>query len=1018
MNSNKVVEILQNIEAADQAIVGKSISILSRFAKEKLPVSTGFVLTSQGFNMFLDFSDIRKYYENSRKTEGADLHSLKQAFDSIEFPALLTNEVSKAYAKISGFTDAYVNLRALILDRSSQEISHRSFVIFDIRGEENVLTNIKDLYRDVIFDNEDVINKYFEGELQIVVLAQKALQSEASGVMFTTDVITKDSNKLVIEAVYGLESIVDQEAVIPDQYLYAKDSGEIVEKHISTQEFMAVRQVGGGASSVQKVKISPAWQKRQKLDDKHILTLAKTGQIIEEGMQEPQQVIWSYEAGKVWINFIESSEKLTLKDQEKPTLQEMIDEEVFQAEQTVEVEPNAEVQNGTDVNVHIPEEVRANKNILVDLVLSDESPVDEETSEDHVTEVIAENTSDELQKEPESTAAVVTSGVDTDEESQSTHLKVENIEQHIEKTHHSHKSITKEPLLEGRYFAGGEAQGEVCFDADNCKPNSILVLTGDEDLSASIKVAGFIIEDESDLLADRLHEYFNVPAITGVPLARKILKQGELIQISGASGQIFETVPFSQQIGEIEMNFKTRKDEKVESSSFSFPIEKEETMVIRTEIPAEPVKDEGTSDEKPEEISIQYETSEIAESSPEPETVLKKEDQETEVETDVESGQEIEAHETEIETPSISITPHSNIATKKDISTLLNLVEEDSDMIDLQVEAKEVTSEEVQGVSPQDQFNVWGKSLENIITASKDIVAPVAAEALEHVIDDQRDIVENSKEFTFDTEEQIIAEHIHEEEENKEFESDYLPTATKVYVNLIDEKLPSKFKNFDGIIFSSSFDQDIYLELLEDTLSKAEDKEVLAVCPPYEHDALVRFLEKIYNLRNQGYRNLSLILPDYRNKKEIAEVKKLLSALGLRRSSTFGIFANISRTINVFRINEIDRTMVDGMYVDLFRLKLNMLGVEKLTASTRYVEGMKNMVEYIHENLANDGRTLMNITGFSNPEKVLEHMFAFGFWGIGCSLAETDTVKRTISGIEKKHITSPSAAKTKVRRRI
>jgi hypothetical protein len=345
------------------------------------------------------------------------------------------------------------------------------------------------------------------------------------------------------------------------------------------------------------------------------------------------------------------------------------------------------------------------------------------------------------------------------------------------------------------------------------------------------------------------------------------------------------------------------------------------------------------------------------------------------------------------------------------------LVDDESEIVDMHLSEESDAIDEVKGVSTQDQFNVWGKSLENIITASKSVDSTVAADVIEHVVDDKREIDQNSKELTFDTEEQFIASRIQSNRPVKEPESAFYPTATKVYINLIDEKLPSRFKNFDGIIFSSSFDQDIYLELLEDTLSKVENKEVLAVCPPYEKDALIKFLEQIYDLRNKGYRNLLLILPDYRNKKEISEVKKILSIIGLRRSSTFGIFANLSRTINVFRVAELDKSTVDGAYIDLFRLKMNMLGVERLSASTKYVEGMKNMVEYVYDNLKIDGRSILNITGFGDTEKVLEHVFKFGFWGVGCSLVDANSVKKNISSIERKRITTPSSAHSKLKRR-
>src|SRR2546422_359465 len=113
MSPNKKVEILQNLNPEDMSIVGKSISTLSRFANEKLPISSGFVITTIGFNSFLDFSELKKYYENSRKTDGDNVEHLERAFESVEYPNILSEEILKSYSKISGFTDAYVNLRAL-----------------------------------------------------------------------------------------------------------------------------------------------------------------------------------------------------------------------------------------------------------------------------------------------------------------------------------------------------------------------------------------------------------------------------------------------------------------------------------------------------------------------------------------------------------------------------------------------------------------------------------------------------------------------------------------------------------------------------------------------------------------------------------------------------------------------------------------------------------------------------------------------------------------------------------------
>jgi hypothetical protein len=95
---------------------------------------------------------------------------------------------------------------------------------------------------------------------------------------------------------------------------------------------------------------------------------------------------------------------------------------------------------------------------------------------------------------------------------------------------------------------------------------------------------------------------------------------------------------------------------------------------------------------------------------------------------------------------------------------------------------------------------------------------------------------------------------------------------------------------------------------------------------------------------------------------------------------------------------------------------MNMLGVEKLSASTKYVEGMKNLVSYIHENMVLEGRSLVNITGFENYKKVVENISNYKFWGIVCEQNLTSEVKRHISSLEQKVLESKPVA-NKLKRR-
>ncbi len=961
IDNSKPIQLLQNISLDDINSIGKSITVLAKFLQEKLSIPNGFIISRFGFNQYLDLTDLHKYFQTSSKDN--DRADLGHAFEASTLPDQLKLEILNAYSKISGFTDAFVNLKGLILDKNSNELSHRTYNGFDIRGEKELVKAIEELYKEIVMDNVNVIEKFFTGEFTIVLSVQKSIQAEASGLMYTSDIITKDNARLIVEALYGLESGAALDGLVPDQYIFDKNTNTIKEKHISTQENMIVRQPGS-TNTTQKVAISPAWQKRQKIDDKHIIVLAKTGLIIEEELNEPQIISWAYESGKIWITFVESSLKIEPFEIKKPSLQQTIDAEIENS------------LNGTDLNVHIPEEVAKNKAVLVDLILKDNKQ--------------------EIKETPK-----------------------------MDTQNSINKKFQKEPLLEGAFGSGKDAQGEVVFAPEEAHISNILVLKGDEDISSGLKVAGFIIEDESEILAERLYEYFKVPVITGVPLARKILKEGEKIIIDGSNNHIYELVAYSEQLGEVQMSFTTVSEEKQSKSSFSFPVERSKNIEIQTQLSPKFLDDDEPdievieNDKVSESRSILSDISEVhieqaAKKMPSLQTT-------STLKSTLYEDQKVKIERKPIQTSFKSVEREKETDDSKDLSKLLDLVQEDSheEIEEVINEKAQSDKEEVRGLNKNDQFKVWGKSLEKIISASKNVAPSTALHALEHVIDDSQDIIGESKEYTFDEEEKFIASKAVEviPERTARKRQEFVPTATKVYAQLIDETLDEDIENFDGIVFTSTYEPEILIQYLEKTLEHSNEKEVLVIAPPYEEDALHKFFKSIYNIRNKGYRNISLILPDYRNKKEIAEYKKVLSISGLRRTSTFEVFANLSRTINVFRIDELDEEIIDGVYVDLFRLKMNMLGVEKLTASTKYVEGMKNLVTYIHDNMKLEGRSLINITGFDSYKKVLDNLSNYKFWGIVCEQKLVNVVKLQVHKLEQKIFDTPNNLLKSTRRR-
>ena len=124
----------------------------------------------------------------------------------------------------------------------------------------------------------------------VAVIVQAMIQSEVSGVAFSTHPVTKNKNHIVIEATFGLGEALVSGEVTPDRYVAHKHSGKIVETQRSAQS----------KKLVQGPKGTSVWQPLSeavnipKLQDKHVIELAALIYRLEEFYGFPVDVEWGF----------------------------------------------------------------------------------------------------------------------------------------------------------------------------------------------------------------------------------------------------------------------------------------------------------------------------------------------------------------------------------------------------------------------------------------------------------------------------------------------------------------------------------------------------------------------------------------------------------------------------------------------------------------------------------------------------------------------------------------------------
>ncbi len=938
--------------------------LLSDLYKELLPIPNGFIISHSG---------VTKLASNS-----TDSHIR----DSI------SKEIIDQYESISGLTESYVNIFVFIKSNDNNQII-KDLCAYQVKGIQKIIFSIEDVINEM---QTNVLKQYSNSIVNILIL--KSNNCDSFGYAFSKNVLNNSDETILIEAAYGIP--VNNLNIEYDTYIVNKNTEKILEKHIAEQKFMYIR--GHDALPYKQIEVSVAWQKKQKIDDKHIKSLTKTIKIISEELHRDYEIHWMLDNGKIWIYYINQIDYVPKKSTEDIIFDTEIDE--------TEIEINNAIPEKTAEQI----EVRDNKNseqieinYQEDDKLSDTQQIEDITlsaKHNQFLDQVNQNSfiiHFEQTELPQQIFKPITDDQDVatnlNENLSSNYInKAENItvenntrkefQKNVIYDHMDNNVIFKQrPLIEGRYYRGDSVVvGKATFNYESPSEDSILILEGFEDIRADLKVRGFIIVEPSEILAIRLYEHFKIPIITGAPLANRLLKEGEPIRIDPQTGGIYVSDPNATNNIEISSisnsteGLKTDNINKVTNenslSQETFEITEPNTQIDLT-IQLERQTHEGIEGES---LSIPVE--------PKKEYIIQ---------ADVKS---------DISESSIYIAETNKEDKQSILESILNYVTEDEKKTVVENNNLDV----VQGISESDQTKLWANSLQKLVRTSSEVNPQQATTSIDSINYELNKISNESKEFNFDIEESYIHE-INTPKRHKKY-LDFVPTISKVYVHLIDEVVDRSLANYDGAIFSFTQDMPVGINLLLQNLQIIGlEKKVLVICPPYESQVMLNFLVQIHNNIRSKFKNLSLILPDYRNKKDIVQTKQLLNKVGLKRSSTFFIYANVSRMINVFRLEEImDNILVDGRYYDLFRLKMNMLGVEKLTASTKFVEGMRNLVKYLSQRDSLKDNSIIDISGFEKPSEVAEYIFNNNFTHIACRMDNCDTVKTILRELEQREL--------------
>lgn len=294
---------LKELRKDDVEIVGKKCANLGEMTGFGLPVPPGFALSFQAYEQFVAETkleaEIGRLASEASSAVGRldEVEALSQRIrstvESRSMPQALREDILQHYHKLSeqmGQVDVEVAVRssgAVSMPGSYETSLH-------VRGDDALLSHIVKVWSST-FNARSLAHRLEKGmslTTPIGVAVIKMVNAKCAGVLFTTNPVTGDRSKMIVESNWGLGESVVSGRVGPDRFRLNRILSTIEERILGTkeEECLPDRENGG-------VVFQPVLEERRKdfcLDDDELMVLLQMGKRVEKFFGgAPQDIEWA-----------------------------------------------------------------------------------------------------------------------------------------------------------------------------------------------------------------------------------------------------------------------------------------------------------------------------------------------------------------------------------------------------------------------------------------------------------------------------------------------------------------------------------------------------------------------------------------------------------------------------------------------------------------------------------------------------------------------------------------------------
>jgi pyruvate,water dikinase len=310
--AHKAIVWFGEVTKNDIPVVGGKGANLGEMTRAEIPVPPGFIVTVNAYHDFLKTTNmltkISRLLETLDPDDSKQLQhiskEIKKTIMGAAIPPELASQIKQAYKKL-GYGLVAVRSSATAEDLPEASFAGQQSTYLNVQGEDEVVDAVHKCWAS-LFEPRAIYYRAQHGfehfKVGIAVPVQRMIASQTSGVMFTVEPVTSDTEKIVIEAIFGLgEGLVSGE-VTPDLYIVDKKELTIISKMVSRQkQQLTINADANDKENNTWQPVAASIQKRQKITDDEILQVARLGKQLEEHYQFPQDIEWAKDSDAIYI---------------------------------------------------------------------------------------------------------------------------------------------------------------------------------------------------------------------------------------------------------------------------------------------------------------------------------------------------------------------------------------------------------------------------------------------------------------------------------------------------------------------------------------------------------------------------------------------------------------------------------------------------------------------------------------------------------------------------------------------